>query len=144
MEEIVLEKEIESVSSFILEVELKELSTNGVVRFGSKEGGFWNGKQLTIPVSGVYKIEWGFYKNSVSTFYQNSKTELVLVLNNRLHAQKAKITKGTNCPKTSNICSQKLMLTLNKNDRLSLHAEIFNAKSLNMKDVYLKVSKSGV
>ena len=93
----VLEKQTESSTTFTLNAKLKELSVNGVVRFQNNGNNniqsYWNNKKLTIPVYGVYKVSWGFHQNSISTFYRNSKTELGLVINNRIYADKAKITK---------------------------------------------------
>ncbi|MCG1034858.1 hypothetical protein [Polaribacter sargassicola] len=142
---ILIEKVMkENINIFSFKVELKELSTNGVVRFYSKKcdeswGSYWNNKKLTIPVSGVYQIDWGFCQNSISAYYKNSETELALVINNRLHSEKAKVTKANADVDSLNYCRQTLTTILEKNDTLSLCAKIFNPKSLNMKDVYLKV-----
>jgi hypothetical protein len=145
MKKKILKEQAENRNGFILNVELKELSTNGVVRFYSKKNdtktcSFWNDKKLIIPVHGIYKIDWGFHKNSISRYCQNYKTELALVINNRLHAEKAKIAKKVTDVHPLKYYCQTLTLLLQEADTLSLHAEMFNAKSLNMIDVYLKVS----
>ena len=91
----VLEQPIKNVNSFSLNVELKELTTGNTVIFNSKEdfNTFWNGEKLTIPVYGVYKISWGFYQDSIYTFYNKVKTQLSLVINNEAYEEKAEITK---------------------------------------------------
>jgi len=66
-----LENPSEIVGSFNLNVELKELSTNGIVDFSSIDDkknlhSLWNGEKLRIPVYGLYKISWGFYQNSIT------------------------------------------------------------------------------
>lgn len=143
-----LEKPAISKCSFTLNAELSELSVNGVVRFQTNSSNnvysHWNNKKLTIPVYGVYKVSWGFHQNSISTFYRNSKTELGLVINNSIYADKAKITKESTNIQTVKSSHKTLTLLLRENETIALNAEIFNAKSLNMRDVYLKVDKLDV
>jgi hypothetical protein len=141
-----LEKPAENISSFSLNVELKILTDNGVVNFSSKgdERGIhslWNGKKLTIPAHGVYKISWGFYQNSIKTFYKDHKTELALMINNKKLDEKAEITKETPCFHAVKSSHKIITLLLRENEIVSLNAEILNIENLNMKNVYLKVER---
>ena len=142
----VLEKPAENISSFNLNVELKELTTSGVVHFSSKDDSrgihsLWNGKKLVIQVYGVYKISWGFYQNSIDTFYKDFKSELALMINNEKLEEKAEITKETHSFHAIKSSHKALTLLLRENEIVSLNAEILNIEKLSMKNVYLKVEK---
>jgi hypothetical protein len=145
----VLEKPAKNINSFSLNVELKILMIRGVVNFSSKDDekgihSLWNGKKLTIPVYGVYKISWGFYQNSINTFYKDHKTELALMINNKKLDEKAEITKETPSFHAMKSSHKTLSLLLRENEIVSLNAEILNIESSNMKNVYLKVEKLDV
>jgi hypothetical protein len=145
----VLEKPAENISTFILNVELKELTTSGVVNFSTKDDNkgihsLWNGEKLIIPVYGVYKISWGFYQNSINTFYKDLKTKLALVINNKKLEEIAEITKETPSFHAIKSSHKTLSLLLRENEIVSLNAEILNIENLSMKSVYLKVEKLDV
>tara|TARA_B110000881_G_C18312786_1_gene382822 strand:- start:40 stop:579 length:540 start_codon:yes stop_codon:yes gene_type:complete len=145
----VLEKSSKNMSTFNLNAELKELTTSGVVHFYSKEDNrgihsLWNGKKLMIPIYGVYKISWGFYQNSINTFYENFNTELVLVINNNKREEKAEITKETPSFYAIKSSHKTLTILLREDETVSLNAEILNIENSNMKDVYLKVERLDV
>ena len=148
MGENVLERQTESTTTFTLNAKLKELSVNGVVRFQNNNNNnvqsYWDNKKLTIPVYGVYRVSWGFYQNSLNTFYKNSKTELGLVINNSVYKDKAKITKETSSFHAVKSSHKTLTLLLRENETIALNAEIFNVENLNMSDVYLEVDKLNV
>jgi len=133
-------------NSFVLNVELKELSVNGVVKFYPTKRVdqslfSWNNQTLTIPIYGVYKITWGFYQNAVNTFYKDSKTELELVINDDVQTEKANINIDTPSFHALKASHQTVTLLLRENEKLSLNAVFCNAKNLNMKDIYFKVFK---
>lgn len=141
----VFENPVESINGFNLNVELKELTTNGIVNFHlDKEGyshSFWDGKKLTIPVHGVYKISWGFHQRSINTFYKDLETKLALIINNKAHEEKAKITKETPSFQAVKSTQITLSLLLRENETISLYPEVLKAETPNMKDVFLKVEK---
>lgn len=146
MKENVLENPVASKSNFNLNVELKELTTNGIVNFYPKKDknnnhSLWNGEQLKIPVYGVYKVSWGFYQNSINTFYKDLNTELALVTNNEIHEEKAIINKETPSLHAVKESHKTVKLLLRENEILSLNAQTFNADTTKLKDVYLKVEK---
>jgi hypothetical protein len=143
-----LERPVDDISSFNLNVELKELTTSGVVNFNSKGNdkgihSLWNGEKLLIQVYGVYKISWGFYQNSINTFYKDFRTELALMINNEKLVEKAEITKETPSFHAIKSSHKTLTLLLRENQIVSLNAEILNIENLSMKNVYLKVEKLG-
>ena len=145
----VLEKPVQNINTFNLNVELKELTTSGVVNFSSKVDNrrihsLWNGKKLIISVYGVYKISWGFYQNSINTFYKDLKTELALEINNKKLEEKAEITKETVSFHAIKSSHKTLTILLRENQIVSLNAEILNIENLSMKNVYLKVEKLGI
>ncbi|KGL62049.1 hypothetical protein [Polaribacter sp. Hel1_85] len=145
----VLEKSVKSMSSFNLNEELKELTTSGIVNFYSKKervifNSSWNGERLEIAVYGVYKISWGFYQNSIYSFYKDVKTELGLLINSKSHDEKAEISINTPCFHAIKSSHKTLTLLLRENENLSLNAEVFNAENLIMKNVYLKVEKLNI
>lgn len=142
----VLEKPVDDISSFNLNVELKELTTSGVVNFSSKNDNrrihsLWNGEKLLIQVYGVYKISWGFYQDSINTFYKDFRTELALMINNEKLEEKAEITKETPSFHAVKSSHKTLTILLRENQIVSLNAEILNIENLCMKNVYLKVEK---
>ena len=141
-----LEKPVVKTHSFNLNVTKKEISNHGVVNFNSKkeinnENPFWDGRKLTIPVHGVYKITWGFYQRSLVTFYKDLETKLALIINNKAYLEKAIITKETPCFHAVKSSQVTTSLLLRENETLSLYPEILNAELPNMKDVFLKVEK---
>ncbi len=149
MKTSVLEKPSESVGSFDLNVVLKELRTNGVVHFSSNDNqkrdhSLWNGKKLRIPVYGFYKISWGFYQNSIDTFYKDDKSELALVINNKKLEEKAEVTKKTPSFHAVKSSQKTLTLLLREGELVSLNAEILKGENSSMKDIYLKVVKFNV
>jgi hypothetical protein len=142
----VIENVAENTRCFNLSVELKELTTSGVVNFSSKNDdkknhSLWNGEKLMIQVYGVYKISWGFFQNSINTFYKDLKTELVLMINDKKLDEKAEITKETRSFHAIKSSHKTLTLLLRENEKVSLNAQILNIDNLNMKNVYLKVEK---
>jgi hypothetical protein len=141
----ILEKTIETISSFSLRVELKELIKNGIINFEIKKysnlNNSWNGKELIIPVYGVYKISWGFYQNALDTFYNDDKTELSLIINNTKHNEKAIITRETPSYYAKKSSHKTLTVLLRENEVISLEAIILNKENPKMKDVYLNVEK---
>ena len=146
MEANVLLKPIESINSFTLNVELKEVTSNGVVCFSLNKqtanvGPFWNGKKLTFPVYGVYKVSWGFYQNSIDTFYKDIKTELALIVNNKIHEEKASITTDTPSFHAVKSCHKTYTFLFRENETLSLIVDSFKSESPKIKDVYLKVER---
>lgn len=146
MEINVLNKPVKSVNAFSLNVELKELTTNSNIVFNAKEdfSSFWNGKKLTIPVYGVYKISWGFYQDSIHTFYNEVKTQLNLVVNDEIHEEKVEITKNTPIFHAVKSSHKSLTLLLREGELLSLKAKTINGENPNMKDIYFKVEKLNV
>ena len=146
MEAIVLEKPIESRDNFTLNVELKELTNNGVVRFSttkqrSNVDAFWNGEKLIFPVYGVYKVSWGFYQNSINTFYKNIKTELSLIVNNKIHEDKASITTDTPSFHAVKSSHKTFTFLFRESETLSLNVDSFNIDNPKIKDIYLKVER---
>ena len=127
----VLDKPVKNRSTFNLNVELKELTTSGVVNFSSKDDdrrihSLWNGEKLMIQVYGVYKISWGFYQNSINTFYKDFRTELVLMINNEKFEEKTEITKETPSFHAIKSSHKTLTLLLRENQIVSLNADILN------------------
>jgi hypothetical protein len=146
MEANAIEKRIESVNGFNLNVELKELNTNGIVSFHTKKHeidnySLWNGQELKVPVYGVYKISWGFYQNAINTFYKDHKTELSLKINNNIYEEKAVIHKQTPSFHAIKESHNTLTVLLREKETLSLNAHTFNGETSKIKDVYLKVEK---
>ena len=141
----VLLKPTENINSFTLNVELKEVSSTGVVCFSSKkeknETVFWNGEKLTFPVYGVYKVSWGFYQNSIDTFYKDIKTELALIVNNKIHEEKASITTDTPSFHAVKSCHKTYTFLFRENETLSLIVDSFKSEIPKIKDVYLKVER---
>jgi hypothetical protein len=146
MEASMLEESIENRSGFTLNVELKELTTNGVVNFASTKekinvDAFWNGEKLIFPVYGVYKVSWGFYQNSINTFYKDTKTELALIVNEEMHEEKASITTDTPCFHAVKSSHKTFTFLFREKETLSLKVNAFNIENPKIKDVYLKVEK---
>ena len=144
-----LEKPLETINGFNLNVELKELNTCGIVDFYSKKKAnelhsFWNGEQLIIPIYGIYKLSWGFYQNSINTFYNDVKTQLGLVINGETHEEVAEITKETPSFHAMKRSNKSLTLLFREGETLALKAEMFNTENLKMKDIYLKVEKQDI
>lgn len=141
----VLEKPVENKSSYKLDFQLKELTTNGPVNFNSnkKEGSVSN-NTLTIPVYGVYRISWGFKQNSIHTFYKDVITSLELVISNEVHEENAVITKNTSSFHAIKSANNTLTILLRENENIFLNAKTINANKTNMKNIYLKVEKLNV
>ncbi|WP_299054136.1 hypothetical protein [uncultured Polaribacter sp.] len=132
-----------AINNFGINVELKELNNHGVVNFEVKNGetSLWDGKKVTIPVHGVYKISWGFYQESITTFYKDLETKLALIINNKPYDDKAVISHKTPCyhaVKSSHVTAS---LLLRENETICLYPEIINAEKPIMKNVYLKVER---
>ena len=143
-----VEKRAENINSIILNAALKEVTTVGIVNFNpineSNGQANWNGKKLIVPVYGVYKISWGFSQSSLHTFYKDAKVELGLIVNNKMQDEKAEITKETKSFHAVKSSHKTCSLLFRENETLSLHAEILNADTLNIKDIYLKVEKLAI
>lgn len=142
----VLENPVKNLQNTHLDITIKEVTNHGIVNFSeSKEQNvtnpFWDGKKLTIPVYGVYKISWGFYQKSLETFYKDLETKLALVVNNKAHEEKAIITKETPCFHAVKSSHKSITLLLRENETICLHPEILNSERPDMKDVYLKVER---
>ena len=134
--EIVLDK----TTGFTFNEELKELTISGDVDFNSKHGSVTN-KKLTIPVYGIYKIDWGFSQNSLSTFYKDAASELSLYVNNYKSEITAVINKETKSYHAVKSTNKSITLLLREKDSLFLNAVNLNSENLLMNNVYLKIEK---
>ncbi len=141
----ILEKPVNK-SSFTFNVELKELNVSGIVNFYSNNNSdnfqsFWNGKKITIPVYGVYKVSWGFYQNSIQTFYKDSVAELGLIIKEKTQDEKAKITKETPSFHALKSSHKSFTFLFREGETISLEANFLNTQNPHMKNIYLKVEK---
>ncbi|GAB7258094.1 hypothetical protein [Polaribacter sp. OB-PA-B3] len=134
--EIVLDK----TTGFTFYEELKEITISGNIDFNSKYSAFTN-KKLIIPVYGIYKIDWGFSQNSLSTFYKDAASELSLYVNNYKYEITAVISKETKSYHAVKSTNKSITLLLREKDSVFLNAVNLNSENLLMNNVYLKIEK---
>ena len=140
-----IDKLIEKDIRFSFKKELATHTKNGLIDFKSikynSSNTSWNGKILTIPAYGIYKVSWGFKQSSLDAIYNDDVTKLSLIIDHYKHEIEAIINKETPSYYAMKSSCVSTIVLLRENQNLSLFAEILKKDNPKMKEIYFSLIK---